>query len=340
LNKCPTAVATGQAICTFGTCGIACNPGYDESCHPTGGTGCQPLTGNLNGCGACGLHCAGGACNNGVCGPAPVPIASAPGGTKDFALGTSHLYLLAGNGDIYRTLLEGGCPELVVAGQGAKNIRINGSYLYFETATDFKRWPLAGGAPELAWTPGEAYTSVDFTNAYVYWSNSNTDTIKRTPIGGSAGQTMFVEAGLSSLVADESFIYYLNGVSVKRLPVLGGQSETFASPIGANLIAVKIEPDTVFWFKDQGKGIGWKGKDLSFSNSAAYVETVHFADACSNDTYVYAATKLHTGEYYHLRRYGKKTSLPEKIIAEYWGKVAANNTGVYVSTGSVAKLSP
>ncbi|MDI1442527.1 hypothetical protein [Polyangium sp. 6x1] len=259
-----------------------------------------------------------------------MPIASAPGGTKDFALGTNHLYLLNNVGDVYRTPVEGGCAELVLEGYGAKRILVGRTFI-----TRRLRTSSAGRSR----TPSEDFTSVAFTNANVYWSHQDTGTIKRAPIGGSAGQTLFVDAGLQTLVADESFIYFTKGTQVLRHPVLGGQSETFAAPIGAILTGLRIEPDTVFWFKSQKMGMGWRGKDGSFSGSGTKL-SVHVADACSNDTYVYVSTMLVAAPQEHLRRHGKKTDVPERFLAEYFGKVAANNTGVYVLTGGVGKLKP
>ncbi len=69
-TPCP-APPNATATCVAGACGLSCAAGFDN-CNANPVDGCEiAITNDPLNCGGCGVSCNGGACNNGICGPAP-----------------------------------------------------------------------------------------------------------------------------------------------------------------------------------------------------------------------------------------------------------------------------
>ncbi|MBO6935678.1 MAG: hypothetical protein JJ863_11910 [Deltaproteobacteria bacterium] len=55
---CPADPPNASPICTMGTCGVACIPGY-ANCNMDSSDGCETFLGSATSCGACGVSCDG-----------------------------------------------------------------------------------------------------------------------------------------------------------------------------------------------------------------------------------------------------------------------------------------
>jgi hypothetical protein len=165
------------------------------------GVGCiDPLTDPDN-CGTCGVHCGPtSTCNDGVCGPAPVPVMTVMGcSSLDLAIGGGMLYWTdAAHATVSRMSLSGGSFQPLGSAEKPSKIVVAGTTAVWLYANASIRVSHDGGPAEFILSGG-------------------------AQIGGLA------------LTPDASTLYFSSGNDVSRMPVAGGTPVVVAHEVKGGL---------------------------------------------------------------------------------------------------------
>jgi sugar lactone lactonase YvrE len=203
------------------------------------GNGCDvdPAQDPLN-CGACGVSCAEGGCNAGVCSPSPEILATRDGELRGIAVDDMAVYW-SESGAIIRQLKSGGAPIVLAKTKAlAWHLALDEGYIYWAESDSgtVARAPKAGGPTEII-ASGEAQPfAIAVDAATVYWTNLLGNEIRRSPKNESLPQTLIGETwDPTGLAVDAESVYSTNGLEggeIGRIPKTGGAAVALSSNEG------------------------------------------------------------------------------------------------------------
>ncbi|WP_437574784.1 hypothetical protein [Sorangium sp. So ce887] len=148
-----------SAACEAGACVVACDAGFAD-CDGAPSTGCEvELASDPFNCGACGNSCAGGACEDGTCGPGALQLASGLAVPSALAVDAASVYVVGfqpAGGIAVRVdkasgattcLATGAAPGASACGsERFEGIALTGAGAFVTGSTGVLRFPPSGAA--------------------------------------------------------------------------------------------------------------------------------------------------------------------------------------------------
>jgi hypothetical protein len=201
-----------SAVCAAGVCKLTCKA-HMADCNGDAQDGCETaLLDDANNCGSCSNSCKGGACTNGVCGPAPklVHRFSRPAGIYDsppraLEVGSQYVYVLDGSytGAVEAVDKSSGAVTMIQNG-GVGQIGIGPNGVLFSEKTSsadlLKQWHSGTTTTLISQTPADSGSRVPYhypvaDSSAVYYVDSSASTLKRYAFGAAAPTTLYANAG-------------------------------------------------------------------------------------------------------------------------------------------------
>lgn len=145
---------------------------------------------------------------------------------------------------------------------------------YGDSFSYIKRVPLAGGAATIIATPPAFVGGRDLKTdgSYLYWADAGG--IRRVPIGGGAITTLVSNTTSRHLSLDASYIYFDAGTSIRRVPKIGGAVTTQAiasSAVTDLYIYVTATGNTIYWSEE---GAAVKSRVVGATTNTTHQPTI------------------------------------------------------------------
>jgi len=210
------AGAGGGATSMSGTGGMT-------SGSSTGEGGCSSdFSNDPQNCGVCGHDCLGGACNNGVCGPALLTKGSTDMSSYHIAVDSQYVYWTGGSypqlivWSIDKSAPAGSASQALTSSVGADYLAVDEmGAVYFTVFADNGKIGVIKDNMVTDFAVNEDLPiGITYANGYLYWGRHRTDgAIRKKPADGSS-EAMDVATGVNlprSLRAHDSTVYWSHG---------------------------------------------------------------------------------------------------------------------------------
>jgi hypothetical protein len=309
----------GPSVDVQGAGGAGTGPGSSGGCP--GGSGCACPAGLANcydngcdvdpsqdplNCGACGVSCAEGGCNAGVCGPSPEILA-----TRDGNVG---------------------------------GIAVDDVAVYWSEPGAIMRQPKGGGEPTVFATTKAFAWHIALDDGHVYWADSDAGTVARAPKAG--GPTEIIAAGEAkpfAIAVDAAAVYWTNilGNEIRRREKKEALPQTLLGETW-NPRGLAVDAEAVYW-SSSGEG-GEVGRILKTGGAAVdlAVEDIPGSIAVDgSDAYVYVSV-VGADSWSGQPRRVSKSGGPMKALAPLEpngnGELTIDSTHVYWCSSAVGNI--
>jgi hypothetical protein len=181
-----------------------------------------------------------------------LPIVDRDRGIAFLVADETYLYFNEIAGPVYRADHAGGSLEILAQDQ-ARHLTADATHVYWNTATDIRRVPKAGGPIErtavLTNSPSTfAWLTLD--ESHVYCSTYTGQTVVRAPKTGGPPEVLASSSvSMGGIAVTEGWLYWAAS-GIHRLDLANGHTETVSSASGA---ALQITGDSVWFITD-----GWE----------------------------------------------------------------------------------
>jgi hypothetical protein len=192
----------------------------------------------------------------------------------NIAVDSDWVYAVDWHGDrIVRISIKGGTPQEIAKANGAiyhRGLEVDDTFVFWADDDGLKRATKDGLSTVTLVTTDVNDLTTDVS--HVYWSGGEigSASIKRVGKNGGASQTL--ASGLNyprDLAVDESFVYWADSDSIRRMPKIGGAAAptTSYSNSGTQVAHLAVRDSRLFWTETDSAGSIGSGKVRSASKT-------------------------------------------------------------------------
>ena len=240
-----------------------------------------------------------------------------------------------GLGRLARASLNGGAITTVASGifNPKPSFRADDQFIYIADVSTIKKLPINGGFPErlhsiaLSQQVFGMVNSMAVDDAFVYWSESTSDVIRRTPKAGGAVTTIFVRPNVvtgppASLTVADGFLYWLDVQGIVRMPSAGGSVATVSSAAGSLI----VDQDYVYFVQGGPALSNIKKVSVNGGLVTTLVPGAAAGAFTQDDSHIYWTSQTEVGK---VPKNGGSVSVYEQIVKDSGGGIAVDDTSVY-----------
>jgi hypothetical protein len=249
-----------------------------------------------------------------------------------------------GLGRLARASLNGGPVVTVASGIFNPNPSFiaDDHFIYIADVSTIKKLPINGGFPErlhsisLSQPVFMMVSSIAADDAFVYWTESLSNAIRKIPKGGGAITTIFdIPNGITgpprSLTVAGGFVYWIDDKlgmqAIRKMPATGGSVVTVLSDSG--ILGLIVDQDHIYFIQHAPifsdiKKVSVNGGTISTIRSG--IEIVSSRELAQDASDIYWTNQTQVGKF---PKNGGSASFYELIVKNSGGGIAVDDTSLY-----------